>query len=53
MVRKSVKYELPLWIFLCGAVATVLLANGHLLIGLLVVGLGVTAAVAFVSLLRR
>ena len=53
MVRRSVKYELPLWIFLCALVAAGLLADGNLLIGLLVVGLGVGAAFAFVLLLRR
>jgi hypothetical protein len=53
MARRSVKYELPLWIFLCTLVAAGLFSNGNMLIGLLVVGLGVSAAAAFVSLLRR
>lgn len=53
MVRSSVKYQLPLAIFLCGLVAAELLAHGNWLIGLPVVGLGVAAAAAFVSLLRR
>lgn len=53
MVRSSVKYELPLWIVLCALVAAGLFADGNLLVGLLVVGLGVSAAFAFVLLLRR
>jgi hypothetical protein len=53
MVRSSVKYQLPLAVFLCGLVAADLLANGNWPIGLLVLVLGVAAAVAFVSLLRR
>lgn len=53
MVRDGLKYELPLWLLACAGGAVMLLANGHLVLGLLVAALGGLAAAAFISLIRR
>ncbi len=51
-VRKSVKWELPLWMFACTLLAVTLFVGGHPLVGLLAAILGGLATLAFLSLRR-
>ena len=53
MARDYLKYELALWVFLCGVGATVLFTSGEVIFGLVAVTVGALSAVALAVLLLR